>query len=256
MKLLAIKKSSRSKALGIALLIATAFFPLASSAQTVINSLPYVITQGGLYVLNSSMDYPGNSPDSPAIMVNAPGVTIDLQGFYISNLSAGASTSGIGIKVINASGVTVRNGSLTGFNQAIHFQGTGQLNSCIVDSVRFIYSTAVAIVLDGAQNAIIRNCQIAGSGYDPTNSVIPGSRGIGIYDVNSVGGNLITGNNISGATQLGILLGSNDLADGNLITNAPYGIACNDVSSKLKNNTVNLSTTPYTGGTQLSGTNF
>jgi Right handed beta helix region len=256
MKLLAISKHSRSKALGIALLIATAVFPLASSAQTVITSLPYVITEGGLYVLNSSMDYPGTSPDSPAITVNAPGVTIDLQGFYISNLSAGASTSGIGIKVINVSGVTVQNGSITGFNQAIHLQGNGQLDSCIVDNMRFIYNTAAAIVLDGAQNAIIRNCQIAGSGYDPTNSVIPGSQGIGIYDVNSVGGNLITHNSISEATQLGILLGSNDLADGNLITNTPFGIHCNDMTGKLKNNTVNLSTTPYTGGTQLSGTNF
>jgi hypothetical protein len=58
------------------------------------------------------------------------------------------------------------------------------------------------------------------------------------------GGNQLIGNNISGAKQTGIAPGSNDLADGNFITNAPSGIVSNDMSSKLKNNTVSQSAVP------------
>ena len=189
-------------------------------------------------------------------MVNTGNVTIDLQGSYISNLPAGTSTSAIGIEVFNVSNVTIQNGFIVGFNQGIHLEGSGKLNSTVVDSVRFTYNTSFAITLAGSRNAIIRNCQIASTGYDSTNAVIPGSNGIAIFDVNSNGGNLIIGNNISGATGEGMILGSNDLADGNLITNTPVGIQGNDITSKLKNNTVNLSNTPYIGGTQLPGTNF
>jgi hypothetical protein len=258
MNLPTILKYPMLKSLGVALLFATASFPRASSAQTVITFVPYVISSPGLYVLNGSLNYFGASLNPAAIMVNTGNVTIDLQGFYISNLSVGPATAAIGIEWVNRPNVTVRNGSIQGFSQGIHAENGGgsNLTSALIENVRFVYITNFAMVLAGSRNAIVRNCQISSTGYDSTNSVIPGANGIAIFDVNSAGGNLISGNSISSATGTGIALGSNDLADGNSVTNTPFGIQCNDASGKLKNNTVSLSTTPYTGGTQLPGTNF
>jgi hypothetical protein len=103
-------------------------------------------------------------------------------------------------------------------------------------------------------NAVVRNCQIRNTGYSPGGAV-SSNQGIGIYDAQGFG-NLIYQNNITQVTGTGIVLGPNDLADGNFVTAATTGIFSADPSSKVKNNTVTMATTPYQGGSQLSGTNF
>jgi Right handed beta helix region len=242
------------KIMSVALLAAISSFPFASSAQTAITLLPYVIKTPGLYVLDKSLTY--SSPGFAAIIVNSGNVTIDLQGFSISN--PGTVSSSIGIFAVNVGNVTVQNGSIVSFAEGIKFQSEGgsELTSELIQNVRFDHIKNIAVVLLESRNSIVRNCQISGTGYDLANVVIHDAVGIGINDRNSRGGNQLIDNNISGAKQTGILLGSNDLSDGNFISNAPSGIISNDISSKLKNNTVNQSAVPYTGGTQLPGTNF
>jgi hypothetical protein len=238
------------------LFAAIGWFPSAASAQTVITFLPYVIRTPGVYVLEKSLSY--DSPGFAAIKVNVGNVTIDLQGFSINNPGFGPTSGAIGIFGVNIPNVTVQNGSIIGFAEGIKLQSEGgsELTSELIQNVQFNHIKNMAVVLLESRNSIVRNCQISGTGYDSNNAVLPDVIGIGINDRNSHGGNQLIDNNISGAKQTGIALGSNDLADGNFITNAPSGIVANDMSSKLKNNTVSESAVPYTNGTQLPGTNF
>ena len=70
--------------------------------------LPYLITQPGSYRLSANMTV----ANSTAIQVTASNVTLDLNGFTISCSACSGSTIGI---VVNGTGVTVRNGRVTGF---------------------------------------------------------------------------------------------------------------------------------------------
>ncbi len=262
MKLLTISKYLILNPLGLALFAIAAYFPLASSGQTVIASLPYVITAPGVYVLNSSLHYFGSSQNAPAITVSVGNVTIDLQGNFISNIQTGPPVTigtAVGIGWVNVPNVTVRNGSIFGFVQGIRADNGGSFNltGILIENVRFTYNTQNAIYLISARNATVRNCQISSTGFDSANAKIPGSNGVAIADVNGAGGgNLFVGNNITEASATGILLGSNDLAADNFITLTPIGIQSTDSSSKLKGNTVSQCPNPYSKGTQLPGTNF
>jgi hypothetical protein len=96
--------------------------------------------------------------------------------------------------------------------------------------------------------------QVYGTGFSPG---FPGNGNHGIGILDELGfGNLILQNIITQVSDTGIILGPNDLADGNFVTGALVGIF-SDPSSKLKNNTVTMATTiPFQGGTKLPGTNF
>jgi hypothetical protein len=226
-------------------------------AQTRITSLPYTITTSGTYVLDSSLDY--NSSSAVAIQINAPNVTVDLNGNSINNLGAGPATQAVGINAFNEPNVTIRNGQIVGFFRGIELDGQleslpPRSRSALVEYVRCAFNVDAGIFFTVTYNAVVRYCQIRNTGYS-ADGTISSNQGIGIYDAQGFG-NLIYQNNITQVTGTGIVLGPNDLADGNFVTAATTGIFSADPSSKLKNNTVTMATTPYVGGTQLSGTNF
>ena len=227
------------------------------AAQTRITSLPYTITTSGTYVLDSSLNY--NSSSAAAIQINAPNVTLDLNGNSINNLGAGPATQALGINVFNEPNVTIRNGQIVGFFRGIELDGQLESlpplsRSALIEYVRCAFNVDCGIFLTVTYNAVVRNCQIRNTGYS-ADGTISSNQGIGIYDAQGFG-NLIYQNNITQVTGTGIVVGPNDLADGNFVTAATTGIFGSDPSSKLKNNTVTMATTPYLGGTQLSGTNF
>jgi hypothetical protein len=225
--------------------------------QTRITSLPYTITTPGTYVLDRSLDY--NSSSAVAIQINAPNVTIDLNGNSINNLGTGSATQAVGINAFNKANVTIRNGAIVGFFRAVELDGQLESlpttsSSALVECVRCTFNVNCGIFLTVNYNAVVRNCQISNTGYSPGGAV-SSNQGTGIYDAQGFG-NLIYHNNITQVSDTGIVLGSNDLADGNFVTGATTGIFSADPSSKVKNNTVTMATTPYQGGSQLSGTNF
>jgi hypothetical protein len=230
---------------------------LRGHAQTRITCLPYTITTSGTYVLDRSLD--DNSSSAVAIQINAPNVTVDLNGNSINNLAAGPTTQALGINAFNQPNVTIRNGQIVGFFRGIEFDG--QLESLpprsrseLVEDVRCAFNVDAGIFFTVTYNAVIRNCQIRNTGFS-ADGTIANNQAIGIYDAQGFG-NLIYQNNITQVTGTGINLGPNDLADGNFVTAVTTGIFSADPSSKLKNNTVTMAMTPYQGGTQLPGTNF
>ena len=77
---------------------------------------PFTIAASGSYVLTGNLTPAGGSG---AIIVTAPDVTLDLNGFQI--LGAGGAAEGI-FSDVPAQGLTVRNGSVIGFGQGIRIE--------------------------------------------------------------------------------------------------------------------------------------
>jgi hypothetical protein len=134
--------------------------------------------------------------------ITANGVTIDLAGFSISGPTASASSAGVIATAIAAgdksSGITVRNGSITGFFDGVNLAGQGS----IVEGLRVFTGFAVGIVANG----IVKGNTVLDFSGGPGN-------GIGIEATG-----IITGNFVSGSRIAGIEAGQGSTVIGNTAT--------------------------------------
>src|SRR5579864_1456054 len=90
----------------------------ASGANRLNGGYPYVITQPGSYQLSGNLTVPA---DTGAIVITASFVSIDLNGFTISNPSCAGhcARSGITDNLTPQSGITIQNGTVLGFYNGI-----------------------------------------------------------------------------------------------------------------------------------------
>jgi nitrous oxidase accessory protein NosD len=200
------------KSLSFALL-AIASFAADSFGQIIISSVPYTITAPGTYVLGSNLTY--SSAAGAAITILSSNVTLDLAGHYL--YFPGTPTSNVGVYVHNAGNVIIQNGIIAVFTYGVYFDRTGgtALNSGnIVQNLRLTNIT-VGVVLFTVAGSIVRNNQIA--------SLTAGS-GTGIY-ISGSGGNLVSGNVISGFSE-GVFSNGNNYSLENIISNCTDGFSC------------------------------
>ncbi|MEJ1933929.1 right-handed parallel beta-helix repeat-containing protein [Nostoc sp. NIES-2111] len=151
-------------------------------------NIPAVITEPGLYQLPVDSF---STSSGAAIRVLASGVTIDFNG---RQLQGPGGISGIGIEVMNAAGVTVRNGNLANF--AVHVRVASSSNVTLTDlNVRGQNlapasgppETAVMIVQSTA--VTVRNLNISNTGL-----------GLFVRGGDSRG-NMLVNNSISGGSN-------------------------------------------------------
>ena len=239
-----------SKTMKKTLLFVTALASLtiANSGQavTTITAVPYTISSPGIYVLGNNVTFTG-SGSMPAIMINANNVLLDLNGNTLGNFVAGPATGAFGIQFTFHQNLVLQNGTIQGFSEGFFSQ---QSSNIVIDNVNFYGIISFAVASNSDHGIIIRNCQFNGIGYSSTGAVL-NSSAVGI-DVTGGYGGLILHNTLSQISGIGVILGSNCLADGNFIANAQTGFQCIDATSGLKNNVVTLSTNHYFGGTSLS----
>lgn len=104
---------------------------------------PVEIKQPGSYRLSSNLVIPAGNPNQSAIVVSAPNVTIDLNGFLIQGVGScfqeidldviyAGSNSSVGI--VGANDTTIRNGAIRGFQHAVHITGRGTVESLAVSN--------------------------------------------------------------------------------------------------------------------------
>jgi hypothetical protein len=86
-------------------------------AQTPIFSLPFFILRPAKYRLAKNLTYDGK--EGSAIMILSSNVDLDLNGFSLGETAA--DNQSIGILVDHQQNVTIRNGKIQGFKQAIVF---------------------------------------------------------------------------------------------------------------------------------------
>lgn len=92
-------------------------------------SFPFKITAPGSYRLSGNLTL---ATGADAIDVNAAPVTIDLNGFTITGVNP---TTFTGINGLTTGQLTVRNGSLQGFNIAVETKGSLSANDLFIQNV-------------------------------------------------------------------------------------------------------------------------
>jgi parallel beta-helix repeat protein len=180
--------------------------------RTPISSAPYTITASGSYYLTTNQAL---GSISPAIVVLASNVTIDLNGFTIGGTNVEDVSA---IKVLSSGSVnlTVRNGSVINCLNAIDATNA---TTCLIEDVScyFIYNNAVAV----GPGSVVRNCTVrtaAASGGG--NGILTGDGSIvehcalfndtGLHNGHaiSVGGNCLVDSCVASNFFLGIVTGN------------------------------------------------
>ncbi len=129
---------------------------------TVIDTIPFIITVQGIYCLTGHLGTSLTSGDM--ITVEANNVTIDMNGFKLGGLAAGAGTNARGIYALDRRNITIRNGSIRGFFKGIWLDG-GAANSSghLLEDLRLDGNTFIGAQVEGTGN-IIRNNQVVKPG--------------------------------------------------------------------------------------------
>jgi hypothetical protein len=222
-------------------LLAIASFAADSFGQTIISSVPYTISAPGTYVLGSNLTY--SSAAGAAITILSSNVTLDLGGHYL--YFPGTPTSNVGVYVHNAGNVIIQNGIIAVFRYGVYVEHTGgtALNSGnIVQNLR-LTNVNIGVVLSTVAGSIVRNNQI---------TPLTSNHGTGI-DSEGAGGNLISGNVISGFGA-GVFSGGDNYSLENMVSNCGFGFFLS-ASDKYRFNTTFNCTTPFNGGTPLTDEN-
>jgi hypothetical protein len=199
----------------------------------IIGSLPYLITSPGAYRLSKSLTYFGAA--GVAIQVRSSNVTIDLQGFSLTN-DAGSLTGAVGITGTNLSNVTIRNGAIRGFRFGIVLNGV--LGSGhVVEHIRAEANWYFGLWVEGARshtrhNVILDNgglttggswtipigMRTAGSDHRVEDNIIAGARR-SVQNIEWVGAHLDLAPN---------LLFSGNLVAASALEPQTYGVWVND----------------------------
>ena len=158
------------------LALATALMATPAKAETiectVIDSIPFIITVQGIYCLTGNLASGLTSGNMIEVATN--NVTIDMNGFKLGGLAAGAGTNANGIRATNRRNITIRNGSIRGFRIGIRLDGSAATSSGhLLEDLRLDGNTFIGARVEGTGN-IIRNNQVVNTGPGDINGFVIG----------------------------------------------------------------------------------
>ena len=132
---------------------------------TVISTLPINITKQGAYCLNRNLST--KIATGGAITVIANNVSIDLNGHALVGLAPMSTTSAFGIYAVNRQNITIRNGSIRGFQTAIYLLDSSTSNTAsqrhLIEDIRVSKNKEYGIFVWGSDN-IVQHNQVADMG--------------------------------------------------------------------------------------------
>lgn len=192
---------------------------------------PITIATSGSYVLTSNLTPPAGVG---AIVVSAPNVEIDLNGFSVTGAGGAAATGIVGSSV----GLVVENGTITGFSgPGVALGGEAKLLELHVSA-----NGGGGVI--GAAACLIENSVIAGNSGGPgleafgckiENNVIEANGGPGILgDKNLIDRNRLSSNAGSGIEAPG---GGAQISNNVIASNTGAGISCG-ASCTIHHNTI------------------
>ncbi len=271
-------------------LVAMSWMSTAAAETTVcteIATLPYTINTQGVYCLNGNLET--NLASGNAIEITVNNVVIDLNGHKIGNLSAGQTTTATGIYAYQRKNITIKNGTVRGFERGIWLADNSPLTASqghIIEDIRADFNTLTGIRIHGQGNIIRNNIVVSTGRTDLTDSSAYGiyaagsensiinndvhetkehgsgdADGINVSDAN---GTVIDNNRIGNAafgtgyaSGIGVYSSTNVLLTNNKITKIAAGIYLGIGSTgAYMNNLVYGATTAFTGGTAAGSTNY
>jgi Right handed beta helix region len=232
----------------------------AYAACTRILTLPFQANAPGRYCLVRNLATSASA--AIAINVAADDVTIDLQGYRLEN-TAGPGTESVGVYADGRRNVTVRNGSVRGFQRGVYLIGVGG-QGYLVEDVRAQGNTAFGIQAFGGAS-IVRRCTVIDTGGSTATPAFA-------FGINTAGENVqVIDNSVvhtfasaAGGFASGI---QSDQSDATIFDNrvfgvtggsANYGILCNGggVIPLVRDNTVIGAASAYVGCTAIGTTNY
>jgi hypothetical protein len=193
---------------------------------TAITSLPATISTQGIHCLTGNLGT--NLATGNAIEITVNNVTIDLNGYKIGNLAAGADTTANGIYANQKKNITIKNGIIRGFLLGIFLDDTSSFTASsghLIEDIRADGNTHMGILVEGTGN-VVRNNQVVSTG---------GSTGeIAAWGINTAGpGARVINNDVTGTaaqsngTSAGIAVaaGNNSVVEDNRVsdTSSPSG---------------------------------
>jgi len=274
------------KTLNLTLLLAAPMAWAETINCTAITSLPTIITVQGIYCFTGNLAT--NMTTGYAIEIQTNNVVIDLNGWKLGGLAAGTATTAIGIYAFQRKNITIRNGTIRGFDYGIYLDDTYPYTISqghLIEDIRADMNTFAGILVEG-RGSIVRRNQVVDTGGSTVSSN-PYAYGIVLYGSgvralnNDISGTATTGsgsgyglaisyangavaegnriNDVSSGTGItyGILISNSFgmLVRGNNVTSADYGIRYSSGTGKYMDNlTSDIATTAFSGGTP-AGTN-
>ena len=264
----------------IILLLAASAVYAETTNCTAITSIPYKITEPGVYCLTGNLSL--GKVTGRAIFIDADDVVLDLNGWTLEG-TGGLATLLVGIKAYQRKNITIRNGTIRGFYRAIYLAdlppyttSQGHLIEDIhADSITYmgiqvfgrvntvrrnqlgdtggstVNQWAIGIYLRGAEGRVLNN--------DISSTVATGSgEARGVY-LGNASGAVVEGNRINDVSRdtgfaYGIIIVSSSydvLFRGNSITSADFGIRYVASTGKYMDNLTSNVTAPFLGGTAV-----
>lgn len=142
-------------------------------ACTEITYLPYIISSAGVYCFTGNL---GTSTTSGnAIEIQSNDVVIDMNGWVLSNLSAGTATLATGFFANQRKNITIRNGTIQGFYAGIKLSGAPPYpfsQGHLIEDIRADRNTFLGIFAAGSGNIIQRNQVVETGGSTVANNAI------------------------------------------------------------------------------------
>jgi hypothetical protein len=247
------------------LLVLLAWMPGAAPALaetvncTAITVLPAVITAPGVYCFTGNLAT-AIAANQGAIEIQTNDVVLDLNGFKLEGL-AGPFTFAFGIHAADRQNITIKNGTIRGFRQAIVLDefASGASKGHLVEDIRAERNYEVGMQVKGSGN-VVRNNQVVATG------------GTTVFgpDVDAVGlriqgnGSRVLNNDVTDTvaqgtgTARGILFvgSAGGLAVNNRISVADEGISYGfGATGKYRDNLTSDVTAPFVGSGTDAGNN-
>jgi hypothetical protein len=234
-----------------------------------ITAFPVNIIGPGVYCLSFKyIDFPFTQ--GALININSDDVVLDLNGATLDGTPTVTGAFSYGVRAVNHKNITVRNGTIKGFNYAIYlFNFLGEADprpsrNYLVEDIRAIKNRTGGIFVVGNDSEVRRN-YVAGTGNSNDPGVVPttwaiyaGGWGSRIVD-NDV--HNTRPNRESGGEAYAIYLDEgvrNAIVVNNRISDASFGIFGQGPSpnwGKYRDNITANVGVPYTGGTDIGNNN-
>jgi len=195
---------------------------------TPITTLPTIITVQGIYCFTGNLAT--SMAIGTAIDIQTNNVVIDLNGWKLGGLAAGAGTQTTGIYAFQRKNITIRNGtirgSIRGFFYGIRLDDTPPYTSSqghLIEDIRADKNTYMGFWVEGRGNSVRRNQVVDTGGSTVTNYAYgiqltgPGARVLN----NDISGTAATSS--AGAYGLHIHAAPGAVAEGNRIDDVSSG---------------------------------
>lgn len=146
--------------LGLALVLGARPVHAETTNCTPITAVPTSITAPGSYCFTTNLTT--NIMTGTAIFIQANNVVLDLNGFRLFG-NAGRKTQAFGIAAVSQKNITIKNGTIGGFEKGIYLIDNGGSEGHVVEDIRADHNTLTGIHVEGGSN-IIRNNHVIATG--------------------------------------------------------------------------------------------